>query len=89
MKAVVITEPGQTETVEIDRPEPGAGDALLRVRLVGLCGSDLKTFCGRNPMVTYPRIPGHEIAATVEEIGPDAPESITTGMDVTLSPYTS
>jgi len=40
-------------------------------------------------MVTYPRIPGHEIAATVEQAGPDVPKSIRTGVNVTLSPYTN
>lgn len=47
--------------------------------MVGMCGSDLNTFRGNNPMVSFPRIPGHEIAATVEA----------TGQNVTLSPYTS
>jgi threonine dehydrogenase-like Zn-dependent dehydrogenase len=54
-----------------------------------MCGSDLNTFRGRNPMVTYPRIPGHEIAATIQEIGPGVPAQFQAGMDVTVSPYTN
>ena len=89
MKAFFITEPGRTEIREVERPIPEAGNVLLRVRMVGYCGSDLNSFRGKNPMVTYPRIPGHEIAATVEQTGADMPRSIRAGMNVTLSPYTS
>lgn len=58
------------------------------MRMIGLCGSDLNTYRGKNPMVSFPRIPGHEIAATVEEVQ-DAHSPLTPGMNVTLSPYTS
>jgi len=64
------------------------GEALLRVRRVGLCGSDLNSYRGRNPLVSYPRIPGHEIAATIVDLGERHP-SLAAGMDVTLSPYSS
>ncbi len=89
MKAFVITEAGKTDIVEIEKPKPGAGDVLLRVHIVGFCGSDLNTFRGRNPMVTYPRISGHEIAATIEEVGTDVPDSLKPGMTATVAPYTS
>ena len=89
MKALFITSPGKTEIREIDKPVPSEGEVLLRVRMVGYCGSDLNSFRGRNPMVSFPRIPGHEIAATVEEVTAGAGEGLRPGMDVTLSPYTS
>jgi threonine dehydrogenase-like Zn-dependent dehydrogenase len=89
VKAFVITEAGKTDIVEIEKPKPGAGDVLLRVHIVGFCGSDLNTFRGRNPMVTYPRISGHEIAATIEEVGTDVPDSLKPGMTATVAPYTS
>jgi threonine dehydrogenase-like Zn-dependent dehydrogenase len=54
-----------------------------------MCGSDLNTFRGANPMVTYPRIPGHEIAATIEEVGADVPDHLKAGAGVTVSPYTN
>ena len=66
MKALFIAEPGKTELREVPLPRPAADELLLRVRRVGYCGSDLNTFRGRNPMVTLPRIPGHEVAATIE-----------------------
>src|SRR5262249_49953022 len=54
----------------------------------GLCGSDLNSFRGKNPLVTYPRILGHEIAATVEDAG-EAKHLLPAGTAVTLMPYTS
>jgi 2-desacetyl-2-hydroxyethyl bacteriochlorophyllide A dehydrogenase len=89
MKAFVIDAPGQTRVAEIERPAPGPGEVLLRTRLIGMCGTDLSTFRGKNPLVTYPRIPGHEIAARIVESGIHVPARFTQGMDVTVSPYTS
>jgi threonine dehydrogenase-like Zn-dependent dehydrogenase len=60
----------------------------MRVRRIGLCGTDLSTFLGKNPLVSYPRIPGHEVAATLERV-PANELGLAAGMDVTLSPYTS
>ena len=89
MKAFFITAPGRTEIREIPRPTAAAGEVLLKVRMVGLCGSDLNTFRGTNAMVTCPRIPGHEIAATVEQVPGEAAGKFQPGDNVTLSPYTS
>jgi 2-desacetyl-2-hydroxyethyl bacteriochlorophyllide A dehydrogenase len=55
---------------------------------VGLCGSDLNSFRGKNPLVSYPRIPGHEIAGTVADSG-SASDALPPGTNVTLLPYTS
>ena len=74
---------------EAGRPQPGADEVLLQTRIVGMCGTDLSTFRGKNPLVTYPRIPGHEIAATVVETGAGVPPRFAEGLNVTLSPYTS
>lgn len=62
---------------------------MLRVCNVGYCGTDLHTFRGRNPLVSYPRIPCHELGAIIEKSGPDVPGDLQPGMEVTLSPYTS
>lgn len=88
MRALVLSEPGKAHLAEIPKPVPGPGEALLQIRRVGLCGSDLNSFRGRNPLVSYPRIPGHEVAATIVGMKGAHP-SLTVGMDVTLSPYTS
>lgn len=85
MKALVLHKPGHA-SIE-DTPEPIAtnGDILLKVRMVGLCGSDLNSFRGLNPMVSFPRIPGHEVCATIVQ----GDSTLTQGTDVALSPYTS
>lgn len=89
MKAFYITEPGQSRLGEIDEPRPGRDEILLRTHLIGLCGTDLSTFRGKNPLVSYPRIPGHEIAAVIVETGPDVPPEFQPGMEVTVYPNTS
>jgi threonine dehydrogenase-like Zn-dependent dehydrogenase len=61
---------------------------LLQVRKIGLCGSDLNSFRGRNPLITYPRILGHEIAATIAQANPDYSEW-QPGTAVSVSPYTN
>src|SRR5256885_11918296 len=87
MRAFVIEEPGRTRVEELARPEPAAEEVLLRTRIAGMCGTDLSTFRGKNPLVSYPRIPGHEIAATIEEVGPGVPGHLQPGLNVTVSPY--
>jgi threonine dehydrogenase-like Zn-dependent dehydrogenase len=89
MKAFLITNPGLTELGNVAKPAPGPGDLLLRTRYIGLCGTDLNTFRGKNPMVTYPRIPGHEIAATIVDVGANVPAQFEPATDVTVSPYTN
>ena len=89
MKAVQIVAPSDMKVVEIERPELHAGEVLVKIAYVGFCGSDLNTYLGRNPMVKLPVIPGHEVGAVIEEIGPDVPESFSKGMHVTVNPYTN
>jgi threonine dehydrogenase-like Zn-dependent dehydrogenase len=80
--------PGNAQVERVPDPQRKPGDALLQVRRVGLCGSDLNSYRGRNPLVTFPRIPGHEIAATIVDLSEPHP-TLAPGMNVTLSPYTS
>lgn len=87
MRALQVTAPGEAAVVDVPDPQPKAGEVVLRVRMVGMCGSDLNTFRGKNPMVSYPRVLGHEIAATVEN--GDAALGLASGTSVTVSPYTS
>ena len=88
MKAFVIDAPGKTSFADVPEPSPGDGDVLLRVRTVGYCGTDLSTFRGVNPLVSYPRIPGHELGCTIEAIGSAVPqEKFRIGQDVLVHPY--
>lgn len=89
MDALFITAPRRTEIRDIPAPVPADGEVLLRVHLVGLCGSDLTSYRGLNPMVSLPRIPGHELAATVERAGGGADGLFKSGELVTVLPYTN
>lgn len=89
MRGFYITEPGKFEIGELQQPRPGIGEVLLKTRLIGMCGTDLSTFRGKNPLVSYPRIPGHEIAATIIESGPEVPPEFTAGANVTVHPTTA
>src|ERR1700736_6792871 len=88
MKALVIKKPGEAVVESMAEPVASEDTLLLKVRMIGLCGSDLNSFRGKNPLVTFPRIPGHEVAATIVE-GSKYNPALAAGTAVTLSPYTS
>lgn len=89
MKAVNIIKKGEITLIDKEKPVAQQGEVLLKIRYVGFCGSDLNTFLGNNPMVKLPVIPGHEIAATVEQVTEGVPPIIKEGMSCTVNPYTS
>ena len=90
MQALLIDQAGQVRLGTLAHPEPGPDDVLLRIRTIGFCGSDLNTYRGLNPLVTYPRVPGHEIAAEIVSLGAAVPAGLLEpGMTVTVYPYTS
>lgn len=89
MKCFRIDSPGAFSFVDAPAPAPASGEALLRVRRLGYCGSDLSTFRGANPLVSYPRIPGHEIAAEIVALGSGVPAEVKVGALVTVVPYTA
>ena len=71
----------------MSRPEPvrKAGEVLIRVRRVGLCGTDYHIYAGKHPFLDYPRIIGHELAGEV--VAADPQSSFRTGQLVTINPY--
>lgn len=88
MKTISITAPRAAAVSQSPDPVPGPGEVLLRVGYIGLCGSDLATWRGINPLVSYPRIPGHEVSGIVIAVGP----GVTTahvGEAVLAIPYTA
>ena len=89
MKAIQIPAPANLQVVDIAKPEVKSGEVLLKIKYVGFCGSDLNTFLGRNPMVKLPVIPGHEVGAVIEEVGPEVPAGFEPGTTVTVNPYTN
>jgi 2-desacetyl-2-hydroxyethyl bacteriochlorophyllide A dehydrogenase len=87
MRALVLHKPGQASIETIPDPVASPGHVLLKVRMVGFCGSDLNSFRGLNPLVSYPRILGHEVSATVVQA--DSGDGLQVGTDVSVCPYTS
>src|SRR5271170_354081 len=70
MKAVQVPKAGgDFEVVERDIPQPGAGPVRIKVLACGVCHSDAVTKDGLFPGLTYPRVPGHEIAGVIDETG--------------------
>ena len=86
MKAISIVKPFETEIRDLPMPEPGAGEALLRVLYCGICGADLASFTGNQPFTTYPRIPGHEFSAQIVSV-PENDRGLKPGDLVTCNPY--
>jgi len=89
VKTFLVNSPGSFAFGQAAKPEPKGGEVLLKIDRVGLCGSDLTTFRGANPLVSYPRIPGHEIAALIDAIGDGVPGILKPGLLVTAVPYTT
>ena len=70
MKAVQVPKPGADfEIVECEIPEPGPGQVRIRVQACGVCHSDVITKEGLFPNISYPRVPGHEIAGVIDQVG--------------------
>jgi len=87
MRSLVCLEPGALAMEERPRPNPAEGDALIRIRRVGICGTDMHIFHGRQPYLSYPRVMGHEFAGEVE-IAPEG-SGLAVGERVVVMPYLS
>lgn len=87
MKAIVCQTPHQLDIVDRPNPSPRAGEVLIRIRRVGLCGTDYHIYGGRHPFLSYPRVMGHELAGEVEAA--PAGSAFTVGQRVAINPYLS
>ena len=72
-RAVQVTAPGKVELVDRELKAPPKGDVRIRVEACGVCHSDALTIEGQFPGISYPRIPGHEIAGVIDAVGSDVP----------------
>src|SRR5258708_4318778 len=72
MQTITLLQPGQFQISNTAPPtNPTPGEALVRVRRVGICGTDIHAYGGRQPFFSYPRILGHELGVEVLEVGPN------------------
>lgn len=87
MEAVICIKPGELAMDRRERPVRGPGEVLIRIRRVGICGTDYHIFGGTQPYLSYPRIMGHELSGEVAE-GDEAGRFLP-GQTVCVMPYLS
>jgi len=85
MKAILIHAPKDISIKEVSDPERKEDEVLIKVHGMGICGSDIAAYKGINPLVTYPRIIGHEIAGEVLEV-PQGETEMMPGDRVVIEP---
>ena len=85
MKALICIEPGKLEYKEINAPLAKPGQAIIKIRRIGICGTDLHAFEGIQPYFEYPRILGHELAGDLVDF--DKAPGFVPGEAVTIIPY--
>jgi 2-desacetyl-2-hydroxyethyl bacteriochlorophyllide A dehydrogenase len=88
MRQILLQQPGDFREQQADPPKPAAGEVLVRVHRIGICGTDLHAFAGQQPFFTYPRILGHELGVEVVE-APANDRGIRPGDRCAVEPYIS
>jgi alcohol dehydrogenase len=87
MKAIQLEKPQHFRPIDIPEPSaPGAGEALVRVHRIGICGTDYSGFLGKMPFFSYPRIPGHELGVEVVAVGSGV-QNVKPGDRCSVEPY--
>lgn len=86
MKAVKFERPWEAMCVDMPMPEAKEGEALLRIKTAGICGSDIGAYRGTNGLVSYPRVIGHELAGEIMSI-PENKKGLKAGDRVVVDPY--
>src|SRR5690349_19389312 len=85
MKTLVCTTPGTFEYAEGEKPALTPGNAIIKIKRIGICGTDLHAFEGTQPFFSYPRILGHELSGELQAF--DGAEGFEKGESVTFIPY--
>ena len=89
MRALSLYAPGEIRMVSLSEPSvPGPAEALIRIRQVGVCGTDYHAFHGNQPFFTYPRILGHELGVEIVSVGADV-RHLAQGDYCAVRPYLS
>lgn len=85
MKTLICSTPGTFDYATAEKPVSKPGHAILQVKRIGICGTDLHAFEGTQPFFNYPRILGHELAGDLVAV--DGAEGFELGEKVTFIPY--
>ncbi|MEH7414486.1 zinc-binding alcohol dehydrogenase family protein [Neobacillus drentensis] len=86
MRTIVCEQPNVFKLINEDIPLPKLGEAIVAIKRVGICGTDMHAFKGNQPFFNYPRVLGHELAGTIEWIG-ENPTGLKKGEQVSIIPY--
>jgi 2-desacetyl-2-hydroxyethyl bacteriochlorophyllide A dehydrogenase len=87
MRALLCAKPGELAIAERPKPMLKPGQARVRLRRAGVCGTDLHIFDGSQPYFEYPRVIGHELAGLIDEVGEGS--RLKPGESVAIIPYLS
>lgn len=87
MKQIILEEPGRFGWRDTAEPEVREGRTMLRVRRIGVCGTDLHAFAGRQPFFEFPRVLGHELGVEVVGLDPADPAGLAVGDRCAVEPY--
>lgn len=86
MKALVYEGPKRQRILERERPQPGQGEVLVRIRACGICGSDVHGYLGLTGRRLAPMVMGHEFAGEIAQLGPGLTRGFSVGDRVTVQP---
>lgn len=85
MKQQVMTAPKQIIFQQVPIPEPGPGQVLVKIKRIGICGSDIHVYHGTHPFTAYPITQGHEVSAQIVKLGAGV-KDLSPGQRVTIEP---
>lgn len=86
MKRMMLKSYKHFEPQTVEVPQPQRGEVLVRVSHLGVCGSDISAYYGKQPYIPFPIVLGHELSGYVEKVGPDT-EALPVGTRVTVLPH--
>ena len=79
----VMTAPGEIIFREVPIPKPEAGQVLIKIQRIGICGSDIHVYHGKHPFTSYPVTQGHEVSGEVAALG-EGVETFSVGQKVNI-----
>jgi len=85
MKQIFMSAPGKIESRDVPIPPVGGADVLLKVKRIGVCGSDIHVFHGKHPYTSYPVVQGHEVSGEIAQVGADV-RGFAVGQNATFMP---